>query len=110
MESFIKQIIDHQLPRMLAMESHRNDWRYQLMGLKDKVLFDKLMLMTRQELLSWLQWHDNVGTFSDHDCIRKGIPLYTKIRALTTTYQCIMREHEGWDGYMGTEYIRNRVL
>ncbi|WP_367208920.1 hypothetical protein [Sphingobacterium sp. R2] len=110
MESFIKQIIDHQLPKILAMESHRNDWRYQLLGLKDKMLFDQLKLMTRQELLGWLQWYDKAGTFSDHDCIRRGIPLLTKVQALTAAYQRIMREHEGWDGCMGTEYIRNRIL
>ncbi|MGF7027322.1 hypothetical protein L1283_004109 [Sphingobacterium sp. HSC-15S19] len=32
MESLIKQIIAHQLPKILAMESHRKDWRYQLMA------------------------------------------------------------------------------
>ncbi|MNJ93638.1 hypothetical protein D3C87_113240 [compost metagenome] len=110
MESLIKQIIAHQLPKILAMESHRKDWRYQLMSLKDKTLFDKLTLMKRQELLAWLQWYDNTGTYADHDCIRRGIPLFTKVQALTAAYQRIMREHEGWDGYMGTEYIRGSAL
>ncbi|WP_293881176.1 MULTISPECIES: hypothetical protein [unclassified Sphingobacterium] len=110
MESFIKHIIDLQLPKIIAMESNRNDWRYQLLGLKDKMLFDKLKLMTRQELLGWLQWYDNTGTFFDHDCIRRGIPLLTKVQALAAVYQRIMRGHEGWDGYMGTEYIRNQIF
>ncbi|MNH99055.1 hypothetical protein D3C73_518110 [compost metagenome] len=110
MESLIKQILAHQLPKILAMESHRKDWRYQLMSLKDKTLFDRLTLMKRQELLAWLQWHDNAGTYADHDCVRRGIPLFTKVGALTAAYQRIMREHEGWDGYMGTEYIRDSAL
>jgi len=79
-------------------------------GLKDKTLLDRLTLMKRQELLTWLQWYDNAGTYADHDCIRRGIPLFTKVQALTAAYQRIMREHEGWDGYMGTEYIRGSAL
>ncbi len=110
MESLIKQIIGYQLPKIIAMESQRKDWRYQLLDLKDKALFDRLSLMKRQELLQWLQWNDRNGIYTDYDCIRKGIPLFTKMHALATVYHQIMRDHENWDGYMGKEYIRGNIL
>ncbi len=110
MESFIKQIIGYQLPKIAAMESQRKDWRYRLLDLKDKTLFDTLSLMKRQELLQWLQWNDCNGVYADYDCVRIGIPLFTKEQALTTVYHHIMRDHESWDGYMDKEYIRGSIF
>ncbi|MGJ1410812.1 hypothetical protein ACR78Z_14165 [Sphingobacterium thalpophilum] len=107
MEMFIKQIIGHQLPDIAAMETRQKDWRYQLLNLKDQALFERLSLMKRYELLEWLQWHDCHGCYADRDRIRKGIPLFTKLQALTSVYHHIMRDHETWDGYMGNRYIRN---
>lgn len=109
MELFIKQIISHHLPKIAAMESEEKDWRYQLLELKDKILFDRLSLLKRRELLEWLQWNDRNGTYTDHDCIRKGIPLFTKLQALATVYHHIMCDYENWDGYMDKEYLRGKI-
>ncbi|MDM1294221.1 hypothetical protein HX021_07905 [Sphingobacterium sp. N143] len=110
MELFIKQIISCQLPKIIAMELQREDWRYKLSELKDKALFDQLSLLKRQELLSWLQWNDHTGIYSDYDRIRKGVPLFTKTQALISVYYSIMRNHEDWDGCMEGEYIRGNVF
>jgi len=110
MESFIKQIIGYQLPKIVAMESQRKDWRYQLLDLKDKELFDRLAIMKRQELIEWLRWNNCNGIYTDCDRIRKDLPLLTKLQASTIVYYHIMRDYENWDGYMGKKYVRNKIL
>jgi hypothetical protein len=110
MELFIKQIIRHQLPRIASFESQQKDWRYQLLNLKDKVLFDRLTLMKRQELLEWLEWNDCNGLYADHNRIRNGLPLFTRQQAFATVYHRIMCEYETWDGYMGKTNVREKMI
>ncbi|UIR57431.1 hypothetical protein LZQ00_06330 [Sphingobacterium sp. SRCM116780] len=106
MESFIKQIISYQLPKIVPIEVRNQNWRYQLMDLKDKKLLDKLSVLKRQELIVWLQWNDPNGIYSDSEKINEGLPLLSRHQALAHVYHAVMRDLEEWDGYMGKEYIR----
>lgn len=94
MESLIKHIISEQLSKIVAIQSQKQDWRYELLTMEDKVLFDKLILLKRNELLDWLQWNNYNGNYSDQDCIKKGIPLFTKMQAVAMVYHQIMYDQE----------------
>lgn len=94
MESLIKDIITGQLRKIVALQSEKKDWRHELLTMEHKALFDKLMLLKRNDLLDWLQWNNCNGTYSDEHCIEKGIPLCTKMQAVAIIYHQIMYDQE----------------
>lgn len=98
-------------PHPIISEGERaDDWRYQLMDLRDELLLSKVTSLPREQLVEWLAWNDVHGIFSDEDCLNEGIPTLSLEQARMCVYAVIMRNKTDWDGFMGDICLKELEL
>lgn len=91
-------------------EQRLDDWRYQLMELSEDLLLREIDTMPRKKLIEWLAWNDVHGIFLDEDSIAEGYEPLSKVHAAICVFVVVMRSREGWDGYMGKQYVKDMSL
>lgn len=47
------------------------DWRYQIMLLNGRELYNEIEKLTRNDIIEWLQWNDSNGIYNDRDSLRE---------------------------------------
>lgn len=98
-------------PYPIVPEKQRfKDWRYQLMDLPEDALLKEVKAMPREKLIEWLAWNDVHCVFRDEESLAEGYEPLSKEHAAICVFVVVMRSREGWDGYMGKQYVKDMSL
>ncbi|MBD1421634.1 hypothetical protein [Sphingobacterium chuzhouense] len=81
-----------------------------MMELSEDALLKEVNAMSREKLIEWLAWNDVHGLFLDEDSIAEGYEPLKKEHAVICVFVVVMRSREGWNGYMGENYVKDMSL
>ncbi|WP_437921510.1 hypothetical protein [Sphingobacterium sp. LRF_L2] len=105
-----KHYFAQQDSEVLSQQERLSDWRHQLLDLPEDKLLELVRSMPRLKLIEWLAWNDIHGIFLDEDAISEGYPPLTREQAMMCVFAVVMRNRDGWNGYMGDVNLKDLDL
>lgn len=97
MNTFTKKLIhfNNKNQREIMPEHLRNtDWRYQVMELSEADLENELSTWPKEKIISWLDWNDPNGIWTDEDAIAEGYEPFTKESAKEYLIKMLSRNRD----------------